>query len=174
MHPKARCAQAPRLAQARTRTHTLKHTRTLALMFSVGAWVQSCDHREGEPKWASLLWRLGRSAGLLRRPPDGQEGKRMPHTARVVSPFSQKISAKGRLPGAFGKRLLSGAEERVLGEVMNLGHLDSLATCFAQFSMELWTHRTPGPTAFFPSFYLFFKCMNLKGTAKRHFAYFGG
>lgn len=137
------------------RTHTLKHTRTLPLMFSIGVWVQSCVLREAELKRTGLPWRLGRSARLSWRLPRWTEGKEEYHPPlRVVSPVSEKISAKRGLPDAFGICLLSGAEKSVLGVVVNLGHLGSPATCFAQFSMEPWTHRAPGPSAFSPPFLL--------------------
>lgn len=157
MRPKARCARAHRLAHwnTRARTHTLKHTRTLPLMFSIGVWVQSCVLREAELKRTGLPWRLGRSARLSWRLPRWTEGKEEYHPPlRVVSPVSEKISAKRGLPDAFGICLLSGAEKSVLGVVVNLGHLGSPATCFAQFSMEPWTHRAPGPSAFSPPFLL--------------------
>ncbi|XP_027457761.1 cAMP and cAMP-inhibited cGMP 3',5'-cyclic phosphodiesterase 10A isoform X2 [Zalophus californianus] len=118
-------------------------------------------------------------AASLETPPGGGVGKEEYHTRfRVVSPFPEKICAKSRVPGAFGICLLSGAEASVLGEVPNLGHRPRLATCFAQFSMEPWTHSVPGRLAyFFPPFpSLFFKHTNLKrsGEQIRTSAHFGG
>lgn len=103
-----------------------------------------------------------RSARLSWRSPRRTRGQEeSPLRLELSFPFSEMTSAKGGLPQAFGTCLRSGAGASVLGEVVNLGHLGSLATCSAQFSMEPRTHRAPGSPVSGPSSLLLLSRLNV-------------
>lgn len=104
--------------------------------------------------WSSWAPRALSAAFL--ETPQWRGGKKECHTPfRVVSPFSEKIRAKSRVPAVFGICLLSGAEASILGEAPNLRRRPCLATCFAQFPGEPRTHRAPGQLASPPALLCF-------------------
>lgn len=84
---------------ARTHTHARARARTLALMFSIGVWVQSCSRKENELQWTSLAWRLELSARLSSRPPDGKEGKRnATHRLKLSPPLPRRSAPNPGCP----------------------------------------------------------------------------
>lgn len=101
-------------------------------------------------------------AASLETPGGRKEGKKSVTSGQSCLPLSEKISANSRGPEALEyacQRSGSGRSWRV----PNLGRRPRRATCFAQFSMEPWTHRVPGRLASFLLFPpLFFKRTNLK------------